>query len=332
MTNTMRPLRLGTRASALARWQAEHVAARLRAEAGVPVELVFLTTTGDRQQTGPLASFGGQGVFTKELQRALLENEIDLAVHSLKDLPTERVAGLELGAVPPRAATADVLVARVPGTTWRTLPIAAVVGTGSLRRRAQLWHVRPDLTMIEVRGNVDTRLRKLAAGEYDALILAEAGLQRLELLAHVSERLAAPLLLPAVGQGALGIEIRADDATTRAAVQVLDDLPTHLAVTAERALLFALRAGCLAPVGGLAEWHDGANPDTESPDGANLHLSAVVLAPNGTRRLTAESACRIELPPDGPIRSAAFAAATDLGRAVAETLQAAGAEKWMRAS
>ena len=196
-------LRIGTRATALARWQAEWIARQL-GERGVEVELVPISTTGD-QQHGTIESIGGQGIFTKEIQRALLEGRIDLAVHSLKDLPTDVVPGLCVTAVPERAAVGDVLVCR----KWASLdelPQRATLGTGSLRRRAQLLHVRPDLQIRDIRGNVDTRLRKLDQGEYDAIVLAEAGLRRLGLADRITQVLPLTLLLPAVGQGALAVE------------------------------------------------------------------------------------------------------------------------------
>lgn len=298
MTNALR-LRLGTRASPLARWQADWVAAELRRH-GHDVSLVPLTTRGDQQLGASLAVIGGQGLFTKELQRALLHDEIDLAVHSLKDLPTEPVAGLELGAIPPRAPTADVLVsARWPSLA--ELPAGAAVGTGSLRRRAQLWHARPDLRMLEIRGNVETRLRKLADGEYDALVLAQAGLQRLELDEHIREILSESVMLPAVGQGALGVEIRSADDELREALAPLDDAATRAAVTAERALLAALRAGCLAPVGAKGRIEN-----------ERLTLRGVVLSGDGKIRLEAFQA---GLPHE----------AQRVGRELAEQLQRQGA-------
>ncbi len=192
-------LRLGTRGSALARWQAEWVAAHVQAS-GPAVELVPITTHGDIFRD-PLASASGTGFFTKELQQALLDKRIDLAVHSLKDLPTERVPGLVVIAVPPRESVRDVLLSR-EGKQLAELPPGAIVGTGSLRRQAQLLHVRPDLKMADVRGNVDTRIRKLQAGQYDALVLAEAGLKRLGLSKHITQLLPLDIMLPAVGQGA----------------------------------------------------------------------------------------------------------------------------------
>ena len=190
------PLRLGTRASALARWQAEWVAARL-SERGASVELVLITTQGDTRSQQPIGSIGGSGVFTKELQRALLDGRIDLAVHSLKDLPTDPVPGLILAAVPPRETTRDVLVCR-GGQTWERLSQGAIVGTGSLRRKAQMLHVRPDLVVQDVRGNVQTRLARLDQGLFDAIVLAEAGLVRLGLAQRITEVLSPEAL--AVGQ------------------------------------------------------------------------------------------------------------------------------------
>jgi hydroxymethylbilane synthase len=266
-------LRLGTRNSPLARWQAEWVAARLH-ELGVKVELVPITTQGD-VKTQPLGQIGGQGLFTKEIQRALLEEQIDLAVHSLKDLPTTPVAGLSLAAVPVRESTADVLVSNIADRI-ESLPTAARIGTGSLRRKAQLLHLRPDLQLSDIRGNVDTRLRKLDEGQYGAIVLAEAGLKRLGLgnrIAHVIPR---AVMLPAVGQGALGIEARSDDATTRANLAQLDHAATHQAVLAERSLLFALRGGCLAPVGAWGRIEEG-----------QLHLDAVVLSGDGSQKIVA---------------------------------------------
>jgi hydroxymethylbilane synthase len=268
-------LRLGTRASALARWQANWVAARLEG-LGIEIELVPIATRGDVQTHQAIEQVGSPGVFTKELQRALLDERIDLAVHSLKDLPTDEVDGLCLAVVPERESPHDVLVAR-QGLRLEQLPEGAAVGTGSLRRRAQLWYARRDLEMRDIRGNVDTRLEKLAAGQYDALVLAEAGLVRLGRRAEITEVLAAGVMLPAIGQGALGIETRAADGTTRAAVQPLDDAASHAAVAAERSLLSAVGGGCLAPVGAWAR---------PSPAGS-LRLDAVVLSPDGRQRLDA---------------------------------------------
>src|SRR5436309_4609651 len=201
-------LRIGTRGSRLALWQANYVAERLRAH--TPVELVEIQTAGDQVRDVPLAQIGGEGVFTKELQRALLDGSVDVAVHSLKDLPTQPVEGLVLAAVPPRGPTGDVLVA-VHVSRFDDLPSGARVATGSLRRRAQLLHRRPDLRLADIRGNVETRLRKLAEQDLDAIILAQAGLERLKLAASITEILDPHWMLPAVGQGALGLECRTDD-------------------------------------------------------------------------------------------------------------------------
>jgi hydroxymethylbilane synthase len=299
-------LRLGTRASALARWQAEWVAAAL-AGRGVEVELVPITTRGDASQSEGVNALGAPGVFTKELQRALLDERIDLAVHSLKDLPTDEVAGLALAAVPPRETPFDVLVSRHGLLT--ELPKGATVGTGSLRRRAQLLHARPDLEMRDIRGNVDTRLAKLAAGEFDAIVLAQAGLLRLQLDKHITQIFDPSIVLPAVGQGALGIETRADDRATRAPVETLDHAESHAAVLAERALLAALRGGCLAPVGAWAR----------SEPGQRLRLDAVVLSADGSQRLCEQG-------------EADAASVADLGRHVADALLAAGAGELIQAS
>jgi hydroxymethylbilane synthase len=268
-------LRLGTRSSALARWQADWVAARL-IERGHAVEQVLVTTSGD-VTTGPLDQIGGRGLFTSEIQRALLDQRIDLAVHSLKDLPTESVEGLSLGAVPPRAREGDVLVTR-QAYQLGDLPQKSVVGTGSNRRRAHLLHARPDLEIKDIRGNVETRLKKLDEGRYDAIILAEAGLARLELTDRISYVLPKTVILPAVGQGALGLEIRSGDNETQAAIEPLNDPAANAAVTAERTMLAELRAGCLAPVGAWAY-----------VEKEKLVLQATVLSVDGKRRVAASA-------------------------------------------
>lgn len=294
------PLRIGTRGSPLARWQAEWVAGRLAA-AGVAVDLIPISTQGDRETRTSIGSLGVQGAFTKELQYALLDSRIDLAVHSLKDLPTEPVEGLTLAAVPERESSADVIVSRNGAAFFDLFP-GAKIGTGSLRRQAQLLAARPDLTMHDIRGNVDTRLRKLAEGQYDALVLAEAGLRRLELAEHITQVLPKSVMLPAVGQGALGLEARVSDAATRALLVPLDDAVSHAAVLAERALLAALRGGCLAPVGAWSR--------SEAP--GRLTLSGVVLARDGSRRLDATASGSLSSP-------------EPLGQEVAASLIAQGA-------
>ena len=298
-------LRLGTRASALARWQAEWVTARLR-ELEVDVVLVPITTSGDRQ-LGPIGTTTAPGLFTKELQHALLDRRIDLAVHSLKDLPTEEVPGLCLAAVPQRAPVGDALVCRGPGSL-ETLPQAAVVGTGSLRRRAQLLPVRPDLQIRGIRGNLDTRLRKLDDREYDAIVLAEAGLRRLGLANRITQALPLETVLPAVGQGALGLECRSDHRAVRDVLERLDHAPTHASVLAERAMLAALRGGCLAPIAAWGLVRNGV-----------LQLTGRVVAPDGTQVLEANRTGTLDDP-------------AQLGRQVAEELSARGAAELIQLS
>ncbi len=276
------PIRIATRASRLASWQAHHVAELLRGVAASrPVEIVHISTLGDRDKVEPLHQLGTFGVFTREVQNALLDGRADIAVHSLKDLPTENVDGLVLGAVPQRASSRDVLVlpqgttaaSTATGTLGQLEP-GARVGTGSLRRRAQLLHRRGDLELLEVRGNVETRLEKLDAGVCDALVLAEAGLRRLELADRISAVFETDELYPAVGQGALGIECREADDEVREVLSQIADARTLSAVTAERNLLARLRAGCHAPVGVLT-----------GSEGERLSLAGVVLSPDGQQRL-----------------------------------------------
>jgi hydroxymethylbilane synthase len=246
-------VRVATRASLLARTQSGLVADQLRAILGTRVELVEVRTTGDADQRTPLASFGGVGVFVTAVREAVLRGEADLAVHSLKDLPTAEAPGLRLAAVPPREDPRDVLVARDGGTV-ATLRPGATVGTGSPRRAAQLLALRPDLDVVAVRGNVDTRLRMVSEGSLDAVVLAHAGLARLDRLDAVTEVLEPDQMLPAPGQGALAVECRDIDVDGALldALRALDDDATRVAVTAERALLAALEAGCSAPVGAHA--------------------------------------------------------------------------------
>ncbi|MEN1678674.1 MAG: hydroxymethylbilane synthase [Planctomycetota bacterium] len=271
-----RPLRIGTRASKLARWQSDWVAEQLRG-LGHEVEMVEIKTSGDRQQMGPIEAIGVTGVFTKELQRALLEERVDLAVHSLKDLPTAAIDGLTVAAVPPREGVRDALISPA-AESLDALAQGARVGTGSYRRRAQLLHRRPDLQMLDLRGNVDTRLRKLDDGDYDAILLAEAGLRRLGLADRISLAIPAETLLPAPGQGALGIECRAGDESTPSVLAPLDHAATHAAVVAERSALAHLEGGCLAALGAWGRI-----------EGESLRLSVVVLSEDGTKRLFAES-------------------------------------------
>ncbi len=297
-------LRIGTRGSHLARWQSSWVADQLRqAHPGLTVELVEIKTLGDRDRNSPLSLIGGSGLFTKEIQRALLDRTVEVAVHSLKDLPTQPVEGLILGAVPPREDVADALIAPT-ARTLQGLPPGAKVGTGSLRRKAQLLHIRADLVVVDVRGNVETRLNKALLGELDGVVLAEAGLKRLGLDHHVTERLGPPRFLPAVGQGALGIECRADDASTLARLLPLDHPPTHRAVIAERRVLAGLEGGCMIPLAAFAQ---------ETTEG--LSLQAHVLDPDGRERITANATGPGGCDPE------------DLGRRVAEDLIRQGATR-----
>ncbi len=240
-------LRIGSRGSQLALWQANHIAAQLRAR-GYSVEVEIIKTTGDRLQEVTFAQVGSKGMFTKEIEEALAEGRVDLAVHSLKDLPTELPAPFTLAATPPRVDPRDVLVS-VKYHSLHALPRGAVVGTSSQRRRAQLLAIRPDIQPVEFRGNVDTRLRKLADGQVDAILLAAAGLDRLEKTEWVRERLDPQHFCPAAGQGSLGIETRNNDARTMGAIAFLDHPATRFAVTAERAALAALGGGCQVPIG-----------------------------------------------------------------------------------
>ena len=297
----MKPLRIGTRGSPLALWQANFVADRLRSVAALrPVELVEIQTEGDVYRDAALVRIGGEGVFTKEIQRALLAGSVDVAVHSLKDLPTVVVHELVLAAVPARGPTGDALVSR-RHESFAALPSGAVVATSSLRRRAQVLHRRPDLRLVDIRGNVETRLRKLEEQNLDALILAEAGLKRLGLAAQVTEVLDPSWMLPAVGQGALGLECRAGDAETQQLLRHLDDAATHQAVLAERNFLRAMGGGCQVPMGAAA-----------TVAGTTLTLRAAVLKPDGTVRLEAT-------------RTGPTADAEALGQKVAEQLLEEGA-------
>ena len=269
-------IRLATRASLLARTQSGHVADALRELSGQDVEIVHVKSHGDADQSTPLASFGGVGVFVAAVREAVLRGEADIAVHSLKDLPTEPAPGLVVAAIPLRQDPRDVLVTR-DGLTVMTLPPGARVGTGSPRRAAQLLAARPDLEVVPVRGNVDTRLRTVTDGTLDAVVLARAGLARLDRLDAVSEAIEPDLMLPAPGQGALAVECRDVDvdAALLDALRSLDDAATRAAVTAERSLLATLEAGCSAPVGAYA---------TVSGEGEALlvHLTGNVVSLDGT--------------------------------------------------
>ncbi len=299
-------IRIGTRGSHLARWQSGWVADRLRAlHPGLAVELVEIRTQGDRDRNSPLAAIGGTGLFTKEIQRALADGLVEVAVHSLKDLPTGGPDALMLGAVPPREDVADALIAPAH-RTLAALPPGSTIGTGSLRRRAQLLHARPDLSVVGVRGNVETRLNKAIGGELAGVVLAEAGLRRLGLDGHVTERLGPPGFLPAVGQGALGIECRTDDEATRALLAPMDDPATRRAVVAERRVLAELEGGCMIPLAAFGRDVNGA-----------LALDAFVLDPDGMERVAASETGPLD-DPDG------------LGRRVAGILLGLGAGRLLR--
>ncbi|MEX0670494.1 MAG: hydroxymethylbilane synthase [Pirellulales bacterium] len=308
-------VRIGTRASMLATTQTGWVADRLKA-VGIDVCLETISTRGDARRDIPIAWIGGDGVFVRELEQALLEGRIDLAVHSLKDMPTAETSGLVLACVPERATAFDAVVGRT-AASLEELPPGAVVGTSSIRRVAQVKAIRGDLVVAPLRGNVDTRLRKLDAGDYDALILAAAGLERLGLAGRITQLLRPPVFWPAVSQGALAIQVRIDDERTRAAVIPLDHVATHAAVVAERRMLAELAGGCLAPIGGWARVAD-----------ARLTLGGCVLALNDTgaiERLVAEESVALLGANLEPEEVSLFTRAESLGAAVAEKLLLAGA-------
>jgi hydroxymethylbilane synthase len=269
----VKPLRIATRGSALALWQANHIRERLMQLHRVESELIRIRTSGDRFQGASVAQVseqtGTKGIFIKELEEALLAGTADLAVHSMKDVPTENPAGLIFPAITKREDVRDCLISR-DGAKLKDLAAGARIGTSSLRRQAQLRHHRPDLEPLDLRGNVDTRLRKVAAGEFDAIVLATAGVKRLGASDKITEILSTEIMLPAVGQGALGIETRADDRETVRLVAALDDPESHAAVTAERALLRELEGGCQLPLGAWARHESG-----------ELRLEACVFSADG---------------------------------------------------
>ncbi len=275
MNTVNTPLRIATRKSQLALWQAQHVAALLRrAHPGIDIELVPLSTQGDRIQDRSLADIGGKGLFIKELEVAMLEQRADIAVHSMKDVPADIPAELAIAAVLERADARDALVARDGIARLEDLPPGARIGTSSLRRQAQLRAARPDLCVQMLRGNVDTRLRRLDAGDLDAILLACAGLTRLGLESRISARLDPKLCLPAVTQGIIGIECRGADARTRALLQVLEDPGTRQALDAERAFAARLAGSCTSPIAAYAQLHCQI-----------LTLDGLVAEPDGTRVL-----------------------------------------------
>lgn len=296
----MKPLVIATRESPLALWQARHVQALLReAHPGLPVDLLPMTTTGDQRLEGPLSQVGGKGLFVKELEQALLHGRAHIAVHSMKDVPAEQPPGLMLAAFLAGEDPRDAFVsARFDGLD--ALPQGACVGTSSLRRQTQLRHLRPDLRIEVLRGNVGTRLRKLDEGQYDAILLACAGLIRLGLPERIREALPVDRFVPAVGQGIVGIECRADDAETRARLVPLHDQESAVRLAAERALNARLGGSCQVPVAGHARI-----------EGRRLHLDALVGDPQGHRLVRRQA-------------SASLDEATSLGQALASELLAAG--------
>lgn len=292
----MKTIRLGTRGSALALWQANFVKSSLE-NIGISTELVIISSHGDRDHSGPIARLGAQGVFTREIQKELLEEKIDLAVHSMKDLPTETPEELLLAAVPLRGDTRDVLVSS-KFHALAEIRSGARIGTGSLRRKNQLihlfqilaeqepnrtefWH---DIEITDIRGNVDTRIRKLENGEFDAILLAAAGLQRLGFADRIAGYLTPPDFLPAVGQGALALETRKNDAETIELVRKIDDRKSRLGVIAERAMLQRLEGGCIAPIGAFSQWSEEEN---------SLTLSGRILSLDGKKRFDAQANVRL---------------------------------------
>jgi hydroxymethylbilane synthase len=294
---------LGTRGSKLAVHQSEWVQAQLHVLAPhVTVTLRRIQTSGDRILDVPLAQIGGKGLFVKEIEEALLSGEIDLAVHSMKDVPTELPDGLEILCVPPREDPRDALISR-DGKSFLDLPLGARIGTSSLRRQSQLLHARPDLTIAMLRGNLDTRLKKLHEGQFDAIVLAAAGLRRLAWAHEITEYLAPLISLPAIGQGALGIEGRRDDAFIRSLLSGLDHAPSKIAVLAERALLHRLQGGCQVPIAAHA-----------TLTGTKVRLEGVVASVDGKELIRDSVECTIEDP-------------ESIGVQLAERLLARGGER-----
>jgi hydroxymethylbilane synthase len=294
-------LRIGTRGSLLAKWQAEFVRKQLFAGAGIEAEIIIIKTSGDKLQTSPLSQIGGQGIFVKELEEALLEETIDLAVHSVKDVPTDTPSRLMFPAVCRREDVRDCLVG-ANGATLASLRQGARVGTGSLRRQAQLRRLRPDLDVRDLRGNVDTRLRKVESGEYEAVMLAKAGLDRLGLNNRITETMDPEVFLPAVGQGCVAVECRLRDTEASELASGLDDAETRTAIIAERSLLSALQGGCQVPMGAWARMERG-----------ELVLEACVCSVDGVQYVKQ----RATAPPEQ---------AAELGGRMATLLMEAGAQ------
>lgn len=273
---------LGTRGSVLALWQANLVAQRIKTLFGIDVEIKKIKTKGDKILDSPLARIGGKGLFVKEIEMALERKEIDLAVHSMKDVPTELPQGLVIGAVLEREDPRDALISR-RGEGLFSLPKGAVVGTSSLRRKAQIWSKRADLKLIDLRGNLDTRLRKLEEGQFEAMIVAFAGVKRLGRAERVTEVFKPEVMLPAVGQGAIAVEIREDDERMREIASQLDHEPTRRAVFSERALMRALEGGCQVPIGALATIKNGV-----------LTLEAMIASLDGKRLIKGREEGKID--------------------------------------
>jgi hydroxymethylbilane synthase len=305
----VKSLRIGTRGSALALWQANHIRERLAKLHGIESEIVRIRTSGDNFAIASIAQLNAQsgmkGVFIKEIEDALLAGTVDLAVHSMKDVPTEIPAGLLFSAITKREDARDCLVSR-NGRSLQHLQPGARIGTSSLRRQAQLRHFRSDLEMVDLRGNVDTRLKKLTAGDYDAIVLAMAGVNRLGASSQITQVLGPEMMLPAVGQGALGIETRADDGETSRFAAALDDTETRTCVTAERALLRELEGGCQVPLGAYAR-----------NQGSEILLEAAVFSPDGKEFVRGEDR--------GPA-----ATAEEIGKRLARKLIERGADRILR--
>lgn len=308
----MKLLRIGSRGSKLALWQAEHIRERLLRECKIDAEIVVIKTSGDNFQAAAVAELsgevGGKGIFIKEIEDALLDGRIDLAVHSMKDVPTETPRGLCFPAVTKREDPRDCLVSR-QGESLANLPHGALVGTCSLRRQSQLRHYRPDLRVADLRGNVDTRIRKLEAGEFEAILVAKAGLDRLGLSAKITEVIPPDVILPAVGQGALVIESRESEAALRETLTSFDDEETRAAITAERALLAELEGGCQVPLGAWARQENGS-----------LRLDAAVLSADGRECIRRGAAAQCRNRTDGEA----------LARRLARELIDAGADRLLR--
>jgi hydroxymethylbilane synthase len=293
---------IGSRGSKLAMWQTHFVASELQSRFDIEIEIKRIKTQGDKILDSPLAMIGGKGLFVKEIETALSEGEIDLAVHSMKDVPTELPEGLVIKAMTTRVDPRDVLISR-DKIGLMDLPSGAVIGTSSLRRQAQLRHIRSDFKMADVRGNLDTRLKKMEDGHYDAMVLAAAGIDRLGYSDKITERIPTELMVSAVGQGSIGIEVRADDREVAEYVWALNDEDSFAAVTAERALLAQLQGGCQVPIGALGRIVDG-----------QLQLDGIVAALDGKRIFRDQLAGK---PGDAVL----------IGQRLASTLADAGAEE-----